>query len=138
METRVLSHGEFIEFVRSLPFTPTVGILLGGDRINCCDEGVALEVDGQIVGVATIAPDGEECSGTPTLVAIYVHPLHRRNGYARVIAEAAARRCKERGFNRVRVDVISAYALRVFTSLPSELRSIFDIHDQGGMMDSLP
>jgi hypothetical protein len=54
-----------------------------------------------------------------------------------LIAEAAARRCKERGFAQVRVDVMSTHALRVFNSLPPEL-SIFDIHDLGAMMDGMP
>lgn len=138
MEIILLSHAELVAFVQSVPLTVSVAILLGGDRLTCCDEGVALKVEGQIVGVATIAPKGEEQSGTPTLVALYVHPDHRQRGYARIIAEAAAKRCKERGFTMVRVDVMSAHAMRVFRSLPPELGHIFDVHNLGTTMDLMP
>jgi len=56
-------------------------LLFGGERLSVCDEGVALKFEGQVVGLATIAPEGEATSnvaeaqsGTPTIVGLYVRP----------------------------------------------------------------
>lgn len=57
---KVLSKSEVGRWVleKTNPATPAIATLFGGDRLACCDEGVALEVDGEIVGIATIAPTG--------------------------------------------------------------------------------
>ena len=80
-------------------------------------------------------PDGEEHSGQPTIVAIYVHPDHRRNGYGKMITEAIVRRCIERIFSNIRMDAMSGYAMRAINALPAELRAVLDVHDFGDVMD---
>lgn len=111
-------------------------ILLGGDRIYCCDEVIAGKTTfGKIVGVGTIAPEGEEQSGQPTIVALYVHPDFRQKGYGRKIMEATVKRCVERGFAKVRVDVMSDWAMRIINSLPENLRAVLEINNQGDFMD---
>ena len=112
-----------------------VGSLLSGDRIYCCDEVIAGMTEGKFVGVATIAPRGEKNYGQPTIVALYVHPDHRRQGYGKTIMKAAVRRCVKRGFKKVRVDVMSGWALRAINSLPENLREVLEVNYQGDFMD---
>lgn len=113
-----------------------VATLLSGDRIYCCDEVVVGKtVLGKIVGVATIAPNGEENSGQPTIVALYVHPDHRRKGYGQKIMTAAVQRCIQRGFKQIRVDVMSGWAMRIIKSLLDNLQAVLEINYQGDFMD---
>ena len=135
MKTRVVERSELYSIVSGFPFTPVVGILLVGDRLSCCDEGIVVEDDGRVVAVATIAPDGEEGSGEPTIVACYVLRADRRKGFGRACMTAAVERCCARGFARVRVDAVSTGGLRLNQSLPEELREILDIHDMTSGVD---
>ena len=106
--------------------------------------------------MATIAPYGEEHSpstinvarargeevsvGQPTIVALYVRKTHRRKDYGRLIMEATIRRSMERGFSKIRVDVLSKYAMRIVNSLPAELYAVLDVYDMSAMdiMDLFP
>jgi GNAT superfamily N-acetyltransferase len=90
------------------------------------------------VGVATIAPEGEMMSGRPTIVALYVLPEFRQRGYGKILLEAAVERCLERGFEKIRVDVMSSYAMRAINSLPTHLRDALDVRDQGDVMNLFP
>lgn len=135
MKTRVIRLDEFSAWLYSMPVSPVVAILFGGDRLSCCDEAVVLEVNGQIVGAATIAPEGEMGTNLPAIVGLYVLLAHRRHGYGAAIMRAAVERCRERGFARVCVDIMSTGAKRAVERLPKDLRAMLDIHDQGAMMD---
>lgn len=113
-----------------------IATLLSGDRIYCCDEVDAGKTAfGTIVGVATIAPNGEENSGQPTIVALYIHPNRRHKGYGLKIMTAVVERCVERGFTKVRVDVMSGWAMRIIKSLPDNLQAVLEINYQGDFMD---
>lgn len=129
MKTRILSWPELVAWVADLPPSMTVAMLLCGDRLSCCDEAVGVEVGGRIVGVATIAPQGEQMSGQPTIVALYVLSAFRRQGYGRALMAAAIRRCLERGFQKIRVDVLSVRVVGIINSLSEELRSVLDVRD---------
>lgn len=117
MKTEVISTSELSEFTHT-DLTMTKAILLGGERLMVCDEAVALKDDaGRILGVASIAPEGEGGSGVPTIVGLYTI-LEARNGALGVnvgytVFEATVRRCIERGFSTVRVDAMSSYAKRI-------------------------
>lgn len=134
----IINKAQLVKFVGSLEPSPAMGILLIGDRLVCCDEAVVLKKGGEIAGLATIAPDGEQMSGQPTIVALYVLPAYRRQGYGRQLMEAVVRRCFERGFENVRVDVMSAHAMKIIQALPDELKAGLDVHDLGAMMDMFP
>lgn len=140
MKTRVLrvSDPKFREWLRSLPMAPVVAILLGGDRLSCCDEAVVGEVGGQIVGASTIAPKGEMGSGKPTILAAYVVPELRGRGYGSIIFRAAVERCLQRGFSEISADVLSTGGRRVIEKLSGELREHLIVNDQGALLDSLP
>jgi len=112
-----------------------IGLLLSGDRLSCCDEGVIAEQESRLIGVATIAPEGEEMSGQPTIVGLYVVPEYRGRGIGSQILQRAVERCIERGFNKIRMDVMSSNAMKIIKKLPDELKNKIDVHDLGNIMD---
>ena len=134
----IVPRGILIEKIRQLHERPNVAvaILLGGDRIACCDEGVIAEQENKLIGVATIAPEGEEMSGQPTIVALYVVTEFRGKGYGGQILRKAVERCVERGFDKVRMDVMSSNAKKITDKLPKELQEKIDMHDLGNIMDN--
>lgn len=120
------------------PGTSAIGCLFGGDRFSCIDEAVCLEVDGEIVGLATIAPRGEELSGQPTIVGLYVRHQFRGNGYSYRIMMAAIDRMRERGLTKpFRADATSSPGFRACQGLPEDYKADLEIHDMsmGGMLD---
>ena len=135
----ILNKEALRDFIRTLKPSMAVGTLLSGDRFSCVDEAVGVEADGQIVGVATIAPNGEEASGEPTIVAIYVCHEYRGRGLGRELMIGAVDRCRERGLVPVRVDALSTSALRIAQTLPPEYKSDIKLFDltMGGMTDDL-
>jgi len=72
------------------------GLLFGGDRVFYCDEGVVAKIDGQPVGLASIAPKEESGQGPPEVVAVYVAPPQRRKGVGLTLLCRAAERLQER------------------------------------------
>ena len=102
-------------------------ILFGGDRLRCCDEAVlARDSDGQIVGLATLAPDGELGEG-PTVVGLYVSPEHRRRGIGTRVIIRAVERMQERGLTPVRMDTLGTAAARLVALLPEEVQRHLDV-----------
>ena len=115
----------------------TIGILLSGDRITCCDEGVVMEEGGNLIGIATIAPKGEMMSGQPTIVALYVDPHYRGRGYGNQILKRTIERCVERGFSNIRMDIMSSNAMKIIDKLPQELKDKIEVYDLGNVMDDM-
>lgn len=70
--------------------------LLAGDRITCCDEAIVVTSDDLLIGIATIAPQGEMNSGIPAIVALAVHQQYRRRGIGRKLMCQAMSRMMER------------------------------------------
>lgn len=134
----VVSQDVLIKKVKSLYKKPDAAVLLllAGDRMSCCDEGVIMEEKGNLIGVATIAPKGEEESGQPTIVGLYVVPEHRSRGYGGQILQKAIERCLERGFENIRMDVMSSNATKIIKKLPKEVQAKLDVHDLGNIMDN--
>ena len=116
----------------SPPETVGVMILFTGDRVSCCDEVVALEIEGAIdVAFATISPEGEDYSGKPDIVALYTLPRFRQQGYGRAVLEAAIRRCMERGFGGVGINVLSSHVRRMIEKLSEDLKAFLVVVDHG-------
>ncbi len=111
--------------------TPVVIILLGGDRIACCDEAVTMRTGaGDLVGMATISPRGEDYSGRPEIVGLYILPRYRGKGYAKMLFKKTIERCIERGFEKIRVNVLSEKMMRAINGLSAEMKEILEVNDQ--------
>lgn len=136
MEIQIISMSQAFTFVHSQT-SAAVGILFAGDRFSCCDQGVGA-FKNELVGIATIAPEGEMHDGTPTIVGLYVSPEHRCQGIGTALMRAAVEQCRDRGFSSVRVDVMSTGAKKAIEKLPDDLRALLDVHDMGAMLDCLP
>lgn len=116
--------------------------LFGGDRAHCCDEAVALtDPSGEILGLATIAPDGEEGSGVPTIVGLYTVKSARQGArgipVGTLVLQATIRRCIERGFTKVHIDAMSEGAVKTIARLPDELRRVLQVNVETKMGGSL-
>jgi len=139
MRTKILQHPALSRAVHQLfsaHFNAALPILFGGDRLLCCDEGSAVLDDaGKIVALATIAPNGEEESGTPTIVGVYVVPESRGQGLGLAVFRNTLVRCQEQGFERVRVDVISTGMAKIIDSLTDTEHAVLEIHEAGRMLD---
>lgn len=143
MEIKLVSKDEVLELIFGSglfnPGTPAIVTLFGGDRLSCIDEAVVLEEDGQVVGLATIAPRGEfGAGGQPAIVGVYVRHLFRGSGYGKKIMIATIKRMLERGLEPpYRADAVSTPGRQICEGLPPEYREKLDIHDftMGGLMD---
>lgn len=119
------------------PLTAVTLILLGGDRFTCCDEWVVIKVDDHPAAIASIAPEGEQHDGQPSIVGVYVRPGYRRRGYGRAVFRAAIQRCLERGLTPIRVDVLSTAMRHVLLSVLAEFEDpgILRVTDFHGCLD---
>jgi ribosomal protein S18 acetylase RimI-like enzyme len=136
MATRVVSGDEFRSIVSKIadaaaklgdPQLMISIIVLTGDRITCCDEAIVFDDDPQR-GIAIIASEGEEQSGQSTIVGVYVRPADRRKGHGAELLSAAVRRCIARGFDNIRVDVMSRASEGTVEKLPDVLPVHLDVH----------
>lgn len=139
---KVVPKADAAEWVHSLHSTRpsmAVALLLGGDRWSCIDEVALANVDGEIVGIATIAPNGEEMSGTPTIVAIYVAHGSRSSGIGCELLEAAVDYMLSKGLEPIRIDVMNSKVSRLIDRLSTEKRQRISVVDSsmGGMMDAM-
>jgi len=139
---KILTQGEVAEAVfgsgKFNPGTPAIGCLFGGDRLSCIDEGVDLEIQGEIVGLATIAPEGEMHEGQPTIVALYVRHQFRGQGYGRKILMATIDRMRERGLSKpFRADATSSPGFRACQGLSEDYQAVLEVNDMsmGGALD---
>ena len=116
-----------------------LGLLLGGDRWLCVDEVALATVDDMIVGIATIAPEGEMRDGEPTIVAIYVLHEHRASGVGYELLEATVDYMLSKGLAPIRIDAMNSKVSRMINRLPAEKRQKLSVVDQsmGGAMDAM-
>lgn len=139
MEIRIVPKAEAAEWVHSLPPSAAVGMLLAGDRWSCIETTVVAKFEDKIVGIATVAPNGEEMNGEPTVVTIYVLHEYRASGVGYQLLEAAVDYMLSKGLEPIRVDAINSKVLRIIDRLPIEKRQKLNAVDQsmGGMMDAI-
>ncbi len=106
---------------------------LVGDRFSCIDEAVAVGSE-MIIGIATIASEGEQMSGEPTIVAVFIQPPFRGQGYGEQVFCAAVARCRERGLVPVRFDAIDLREAELVRQLPEECWNDVSLHDMSHPM----
>lgn len=116
------------EILKMIFPTPTLtqATLFGGDRYTCCDDFVTVEENDLPVGIATIAPEGEQMSGTPTIVGVYIKQEFRGKGLGLVLTKKAIERCIERGFTKARIDCLTTAMLVVANKLKAEYEKDFE------------
>jgi len=121
-------------FVRTIHESANMSspILLGGTRWDCVEEAVLAMINGKTVGIATIAPQGEENSGQPTIVAIYVLPEHRHNQLGYKLLEAAVDQMIAKNLVPIRLDVLNSKVMKMINRLPEEKRNQLKIHNCSG------
>jgi GNAT superfamily N-acetyltransferase len=108
-----------------------VFIFFGGDRLSCVDEAVVIKHEGQIVSLASIAPEGEWGSGEPTIVGLYTMPDYRLRGLGATVMEAAVRRCQARGLTPVSVAILSQEVKKLIDKLPQNIKQHLKNHSRG-------
>lgn len=106
---------------------------LVGDRFSCIDEAVAIGGE-LIIGIATIAAQGEQMSGEPTIVAVFIQPPFRGQGYGVQVFCAAVARCRERGLVPVRFDAIDPREAEIIRHLPDEYQQNVRLVDMSNPM----
>src|SRR5438552_3119807 len=125
-------HSMMLDTNRDGRVAMTIICLFGGDRLSCCDEAMGVEDDGRIVSLASIAPEGEQQSGKPTIVGLYTLAAYRKKGYGLAAMTAAIERMMERKLIPIHVDVLSTGAKHLIAKLPDELRKHLNLNDQSG------
>jgi len=114
-----------------IKYTPITMVLLGGDRIVCCDEAVVMRSESDdLIGIATISSQGEDYSGDPEIVGLYILPEYRGQGYAKELLKKTIERCTERGFKKICLNVLSKKMMQVINKLPAEMKEILEVSDQ--------
>lgn len=137
MEIRTVSKSTLVDALRPHYQRFAIAILFGGDRLSCCDEVfVALEGE-ELLGAVTLAPKGEQMSGQPTIVALWVHPEWRRQGIARALLVRAIERMAERDLTPVRIDALSSKMSVLVNQLPEPLRQQVRLIETDLPVDSL-
>lgn len=142
-EIKIISTQEASNWVFTVVgHSMTTGTLFGGDRIWCCDKAVAILVNNEIVGIATITPNGEESSGIPTIVGVLIAKEHRGKKLGVPLFEAAVTHCLKRGFETIHVDVMSTGMAKTIEKMDPTLRNHLDVthHNFGGdyVLDYMP
>lgn len=137
----ILPKAEVAKWVEKLHSKPSMalGVLLAGDRWSCVTDVIVAKVSDEIVGIATIALHGEQMSGEPTIVALYVLPEYRGRGIGFQLLEATVDYMLSKGLEPIRVDVLNSKVLRLISRLPAEKRQKLSVVDQsmGGILDAI-
>lgn len=121
---------------------PSVALatMLAGDRWSCVTEVVIAKMrNGKIVGIATIAAEGEQLNGEPSIVAIYVLHEHRASGIGYQLLEATIDYMLSKGLEPIRIDVLHSKILKMIARLPIEKQQKLHVVDLslGGMIDAI-
>lgn len=103
------------------------------------DKVVLAKVEGKNAGIATIASKGEQLSGEPTIVAVYVVREHRHRGVGFELFNAALDYMLSNGLEPIRVDVLNSKVTRMIEKLPVGKRLKLKVEDQsmGGTLDGM-
>lgn len=121
-----------------IKITPTVIILLYGDRISCCDEAAIVRTkNGDLVGIATISQIGQFFDGKPEIVGFYIQPRFRGKKISKPLLEKTINRCFERNLKPIYITVLSSRLIRVIEKLPAEMKESLKVDDQTILVELL-
>lgn len=143
MEIQICLRDErILKYIQTLHFekcSPAIGILFGGDRLLCVDEFVVVEIDNEIIGLATIAQTGESKDGKPTVVAMYVEPKYRNQKIGYKLLEETINYMIEVGLTPIHMDVLNSKVIKIINQLPVEKKDLLVVRDcsSNGKLDFL-
>lgn len=129
IEYRVASKTELVAAIQTLPVTPMVAILFGGERLMVTSWGVVASEGATPIGLATVADEGEMMSGIPTIIGVMVLPEWRRQGIGLALLRAVVEEAGKRNLLPLRYDAMtpSGLALAQAVGYGPEM---LDIHNQ--------
>lgn len=138
-EIRFVSPEKAADWVRSLKPSMAIGTLLSGDRWSCVDKVALAIINQEIVGLATMAFQGEQMDGRPTIVAIYVQAEYRASGIGYQLLETAIDYMASKKMEPIHVDVLNTKVSRMISRLPAAKQQKLNVFDQtmGGMLDAV-
>lgn len=135
MQVDIVQGPQLNNVLVQLPRNPLTGILFGGDRYACIEWAAVVFDEEKLIGITTVAPQGEQNSGIPTIVGVYVLPEYQRRGYGKSMLQRAIQVCVERNLVPLHVDALSTSMMRLIESLDEKERSLLQITDHKGFMD---
>ncbi len=140
VETNVVKKEEIGSWMSNFHMcrpSPAKAILFSGDRWSCVEQVVLALVQEKMVGLASIAPEGEESSGQPTIVAIYVLRGYRALGIGYKLLNAAIDYMVAHKLTPIRVDVLNTKAAKMIDRLPPKRKQQLTVVDmsRGGSLD---
>jgi GNAT superfamily N-acetyltransferase len=136
VKTRVIPIADIRSFMESNRQNMVAVILFSGDRYLCCDEAVVIEVDGNIVSIATISPEGEEGQG-PEIIGIYTLKPFRKHGFGKEVLCAAISRCQERGFSKIKITTLSSGGKHIVDTVAQDLPDLITVIHLPPIIDML-
>jgi GNAT superfamily N-acetyltransferase len=109
---------------------PCRAALFDPDRWGQRDEAIIAEKDAEILGIVTLASNGLQNSGRPTLDTLYVRKSHRKTGLGYGLFEQGLRRLIERGATyRVFCQLQSSVMVRLVVKLPDDLKGRLEAYE---------
>ena len=97
---------------------------VGGQRLASCDEGILAKEGGRVIGMATIAPQGDEPGqpGPPEIVGVYVtrrdRDKYRRQKVGSELLERAVDHCKNvRKFPSIHMTAVTPNGAKLVENL---------------------
>jgi len=125
--------------INNLQNNPAAVLLLGGDRLTCCDKTAIAIINGKTVGVVTVSYQGESQDGTPTIVGAYVLKSYRGQGIGKAMLLAAIDFMQRKRLKTpYRIDTVSKAGQALVLSLPKETLDLIQLNHLGNLLDMFP
>lgn len=116
----VLDRAALCPLAARLPVTAATILFSGPDQWEWTSWGaVALRADGQPVGLATVANEGEG-TGEPTLLWLWVEPASRRRGIATLLLQTVLAEARERQLLPLRADSLTPSGRKFLEAYPAQ------------------
>ena len=120
---------------RQIQHYQMIPAMLDQDRWGQSHEAILAETDDQAVGIVTLAFEGINGTGKPTIDCLYVSSAHRRKGVGYSLFERSIRRMTELGYERGTAVFQSSVMVKLFEKLPDYLRNVLDVEESYHMAD---
>ena len=117
LQIKIINKNTLNTILKDWPVNATTALLFGGDRLWCIDWAVVAILDGVHIGLATVAEQGEEQSGIPTLVGLAVRGDYRRMGVGTQLVEAVIGEAERRELCPLLVEPVTVSGERFIRSI---------------------